>query len=639
MKRFLSGALVLLAASAAAFFFVQARRTQPERSRATELAPAETVFFAHLPNLRESVLRFRQTGLFAIWQEPEMQAFLEKPRQKAPQVRQWEQKAALLARVAPGEAFLALTSIDGPQPRFIAGFSFGGSRAEVEALLAGSRAEFQQRWPAGKSAVVTHRGAVIKTFRYAKGEIGECIAGRWCFLSNDVALLRGTLDRAESPAGAHQGTLASHATFQKAIAPLGGGSDFLLFGQFATLGGRLGSLLTPSGQPAPAKQSPELQKVQAIAAATRIDGRQMRDTVFVLSPGAAGEELLARNTLALSGPQTFLYYATGIAPLLRVPEQAGPFAALLPGWAPLERALVEEGLVWSDFDAAFGPEIGITLEWPAEAAMPGLLLALEVRDAEKARAFVETLTRGKRGTPAWTRREEGAVVFFSAPEPGLALTRPTLALTPRFAVLGFTPEGVTAGLQRIAAPAAGLAASPAYQQATRMIAPPTAGFGYLDAAALFERAYRMLRPVITMSLAFSEETGSYIDAGRMPAAETISKHLTPSVFSQSAVEGGALFESTGTLTFNQVLIGAVGSAVAAALPGVKTSLERDVGAAPIQPSQPASGAPSRPVAHEVPGLAEHGDPRSGRASAEDSAASAGALPGPLAAPVAISERP
>ena len=559
MKKLLSAALVLLTVTGAAFFIVKVRRFAPERSRAVELAPAETILFVHTPNLRETAMRFQKTDLFAIWREPETQEFMQKPRRTAPFVRQWEERLARLARVAPGEAFLAVTAIDGPQPRFVAGFSFVGKRREVEALLAEPREEFKRRWPAGMSGSTSHKGAAIETFTYPQGLLAECFVRNWYFVASDATLLRTTLDRYENPSPATAGALMGDEIFQKATAPLGRGPDVMLFSRIAGLG----ALMPAVGKSANQKEPADANKMQVIAACTRIEGAQMRDTVFILGPREANEPPLSRSTLALGGPETFLYFATGVASLAQIPESITPLAAALPGVAAIEKALAERKLEWSDFEKVFGPEIGMMVEWPDQALAPALLMAVEVRDSPKSRDFIAAVTGGATGARAWARREESGVLYYSAPVEGLTLTNPTIAITPRFALLGFSPEAVAAGVRRIDATVAGTAASSPLQESARRATAPTSGFGYLDAAALFERAYKTLRPALAMSLAFSEELGDYMDAGKLPSSQTISKHLTPSVFSQSTTESGILMESTGTLTFNQLAIGTIASAAAA----------------------------------------------------------------------------
>jgi hypothetical protein len=237
-------------------------------------------------------------------------------------------------------------------------------------------------------------------------------------------------------------------------------------------------------------------------------------------------------------------------------------------------------------------------------------VAMEVRDPEKAHDFIAAVTGGAAGARAWAHREESGVLYYSAPVEGLTLTHPTIAMTPRFALLGFSAEAVAAGVQRIDETLAGTAANSPFQESARRMTLPASGFGYLDSAALFERAYRTLRPALAMSLAFSEELGDYIDAGKLPSSQTISKHLAPSVFSQSTTRSGILMESTGTLTFNQLVIGMIASAAAASPTGkpageVHDGAEQTPAAPAAKPAvaaeilAPPIAAPASPARRDV----------------------------------------
>jgi hypothetical protein len=75
-----------------------------------------------------------------------------------------------------------------------------------------------------------------------------------------------------------------------------------------------------------------------------------------------------------------------------------------------------------------------------------------------------------------------------------------------------------------------------------------------------------------MSLAFNPDSAKYVDAGKLPNADVIGKHLTPSIYSQSVTSEGTVVESVGTLTFNQVLVGTVGGALVAAYPMIESTL-------------------------------------------------------------------
>lgn len=550
MKKAISIGLVALTILAAALFFLQIRRYLPETPRAAQLAPAETLFFAQMPNLRTSAQRFQQTNLHAIWLEPEVQAFLQKPRAQSPDVRKWEARGALCTRVAPGEAFLAVTAAGGAMPKFVAGFSYAGRRGDAESLVGALRGELLGE--AAKAGGQSHKAAAIQTYDFPGGGVyAECFVRNWCFAATDLPLLRSTLDRLQAPATALSGTLAGSEAYAKAIAALGAAQDVVVYGRLGVAG------------PAATAPSP-VRGVSAISAGSKMEGGQFRDRVFLLNEtGQEKPAPLHRSTLIFSGRETLLYLAFRTSALAHLAE----YLAFFPGVAGFVTSPS-----WHGFDEAFGPELGITLEWTPDAAMPAALLVCEVRDSVKARAWLDMLTAGSEDAPPWSRREEAHATHYTAPVSKVSLLQPTVMLTPRHALLGISPDAIAGGLRPLETPEATLATAPAFQKAADSVAPARTSFGYLHTGALVDRGLRTLRPVLTMSLAFSEGAGEYLDAGRLPSSDAVARHLTPSVYSQTSMENGELFESVGSVTFQHLGLGAVLGTVGANLPQISTVL-------------------------------------------------------------------
>ena len=150
MKKIVLPLFVVLVAAAAAAFLLLKQKTVRHVETA-ELVPADTLFFAELPDCPRSAQRWRQTALFQLWQEPEVQAFFEKPLTKLPALSDWQAKFGDFVSAEPRQAFIAVTTLEGDSPRWIAGFSFAGSRAQAEKALAGPREELRKAWPAGKA--------------------------------------------------------------------------------------------------------------------------------------------------------------------------------------------------------------------------------------------------------------------------------------------------------------------------------------------------------------------------------------------------------------------------------------------------------------------------------------------------------
>lgn len=521
---------MLLALGVAAFFFFKVRRLLPERPRAAELAPAETILLVQFPNLRQTALRAPKTDLYRIWQEPDVQAFLEKPRRKAPWMRAWSERIDEMLRVAPGEFFVAITSIDGPRPGFVGGFSYAGSQRQAEAF-----------------------GASLREQLLPGGEVVTASRDHWLLFATDGPLLAALLARFDGARGA---ALATDPLFQQCITPLGVGHDLVVYGKPEAVAGRLDFLAGLGGTPKPGAAEP-------IAMATKIDGEKMRDTIFLRGSGPAQVSKLSRQTLPLASPQTLLYYVTESA---QPGADLSPLKALLPAVARAEKVMIEKGLTWADLPLAIGPELGAMFEWPEEAALPTLLLASEIRDPAKARAFADVLTSPVPLGSTWQTEDHGGIAVASAPSQTLSFVRPAVALTDRFALVGLTPEAVIATLPRSKSEGTSLGQTIAYQEVAQFVPDQVAAFAYLDFQRLFERVYRIARPFITLSLAFSAEAGAQFDAGKLPPVEAISKHLGPTVLTQTRVEGGMVIASVGSLTIPELLLSLGAASTASGLP-------------------------------------------------------------------------
>jgi len=570
MKKVIPAVIVVVAIAAVVFMYL--KKAVPHHTPATDLAPAETIFFAHLPDLRRTAERWPKTALAQIGEEPEVKAFLAKPRANAPQMKLWDEKVAQLERVEPGEAFVAVTSIEGNQPRFLAGFSFAGRKAEVEALLAEPRAELKRNWPAGKADVALQGKTEIETFTFEDTTIGEAFHGDWYFVSNDMELLRHTIDIADQGLGAK--ALGASDLYRKGTARLPADGEVVVFAQLSSLTDRLVSLLVASGQSPNPKQIADIKKIQAVAWGTRFEDALMRDTFFILSPGNTAEPPLAQRSLAFSNADTFLTYSTALPATFELPDNSLALAAFLPNFAAMDKSLTDKGLKFADFGKAFGPEFGLVINWAQSSAQPSTLLTLDVRDSALAKRFVDVIEGGRPGSAPANREEKPGVTIYEEPSgSGFPVFPPfVFALTDRFLVLGFGKTDVLAAIDRLKAGQATVAATPGFGQASKTVGQPTSGFGYIDLKTLVDRSYPILRPLLAWSLAFSPDSAKYIDAGKLPGTDAISKHLSPTVYSQSVSADGTLIESVGPLTFNQVFGIALAGVVAEALPSIESAV-------------------------------------------------------------------
>lgn len=583
MKKILPVSLVVLAlaAGASVYVFQKPRLDARAASAAAGYLPAGTLVLAALPDPAHTAEAWKGTDLYKIWSEPQVQAFLGKPLSKLPAGKDFNDTLAQIARLNPKDLFVALTGLDEKtsQPHLVAGFHFDGAPADVDKLLASFKNSFRQKFPAGKADLVKYQDHSIETFDAGEGNaLASVYAGRQYLVSNDVALLKATLDRLDHHAPAGDATLDKEADFQAVSARLPGDHATLIFARPRPFFAKIYDLAAASGQAVDPVQRAEAEKLKALGATTSIDKGKLQDTIYVLAPGYKQPPgSLALSGLPLSSADTVFYLAT----MLNVPDHLdaanGNPAALsaLAAYQGLFKGLEARGVTLETFRAAFGNEGGVLLDWPANAGgQPGLIFHLDVRDKAAADKFADGLAAGLADLGQWRTTQQDGLAVHVLSLASMPLVSPAFAVTDKQLVLGPSEAGVRAAAGRTRTGGSNFTASQTYKDGVGAVPKGNVGFGYLDSKAFFERAYGALRPMAALSGLMYPQAGEYVDFRKLPDAEVISKHLSPIVYSQSGDDQGVLVESVGPVTFFQAGTGFAAVAGAAAFP----TLQKQFGA-------------------------------------------------------------
>lgn len=175
---------------------------------------------------------------------------------------------------------------------------------------------------------------------------------------------------------------------------------------------------------------------------------------------------------------------------------------------------------------------------------------MRVKDAAKADQSLREL---QTLFPETTVSEEGGNRSYSFPALQSPFANPTLTLTGDFLLVGLGPDSIHAALQS-AQTGETLEKSPVFATALPVFRSANEVFGFIDAKAIFEQGYPMLRQVAVFSAAVMPGVSDIIDTGKIPETETISKHLSPILYSQTRLADGYLVESSGPVTMNQALL-------------------------------------------------------------------------------------
>ncbi len=597
MKKTLSALVVLLAlgaAGATVYLFQKGGRTGTATTAAVDYLPAETLLLVSVPDLDATLADWKTTDLYKIWQEADIQAFLAKPLSQLPPEADFSGKLEQVAKLDPKNAFIALTALDEKtnQPHFVAGFQFKGTSADVDALLAAPKDYVRRNTPGGKADLINYQGHPVETLDAGENKfIASAYLGDWYLVANDLALLKATVDRVEHRApAADQPTLGKDADFQAVLGKLPSSHATLIFARAQPFVGRALALAEASGQAVRPDQRARAEQVHALGATTRIENGKLRDTVYCFAPGQQSPAAtLPMSALPMTTADT-LFFGTMVFNVpsgLDLPPagaDAAPDAMMKNPLLDLFTTLQAHGLKMADLRAAFGNVVALQLDWPANSAQPRLLASLDVRDHTIAAKFMDNLTNTLSAEGGWQTSQTDGLTLHTLASPGVSFVSPTLTLSDKHLIFGLNPPEVKDAAKRENSSTPNFTQTDAYKTAVASVEKANVGFAYLDSRAFFERAYGALKPLAMLGTAFMfPQSGQYVDLSKLPPAEAVSKHLSPSMFSESSDGQGILLESTGSFTFGEAGFIIVGGSAAAAIP----MLEKQFGILPHKPSTPA----------------------------------------------------
>ena len=585
MKRLILLA-VAIAAAAFAGWYIWALSQQTSSSAVSTLLPRETIFLAHMPDLNRAREQWHHCDIYLLYREPAVQDFLRKPLADLAKKDTASDSLREIEQLDPKNAFFALTSIDNNSPKLVGGFRFRGSPNDAERVIGKWRSRFLEKNPAAKIEKVQYERHEIELIAATPFRLATAYDGRWFFAATDLTELKALLDRADGRSKNPRETLGKDESYRAAIAhrPTNYAAFFYL--QPKTLSERFAALraaIQGSAAANPRKLS-GLEQVRSICGTMQFENGKIHDLLFVGMPKLEQDGALTRSSLTLGTKETFFY----LSMLLNLGEKIEALNQA-PGIGlsvqKFFQALSDNAITAEDWKAAFGSEFGALADWPSSAHWPSLVLTLPVLDAAKAGKIVEAATRGEEDA-IWIQNEKNGVRYFSMqPAASLFAIAPTIALSNQIMIAGFSPVSVEEAVKRSGRTSSELSDSQIFKQAGRLVPPPTNLFAYIDTALLYTRIDASLRPMLSVAAAFMPAVNRYVDPGKIPASEVITKHLSPIVSSQRYDRDGYVAESAGPIPLDQAAVGL------AILSGVGATARQKVGSGITSWGSPA-GTPA-----------------------------------------------
>src|SRR5437899_9110111 len=579
MKRIL---LVLIALAVAAFagWYYWNFSQKISSASVAALLPRETIFVAQMPDFNGAYDEWQRCEIYQLYREPAVQDFLRKPLGNVPKSDAVSQTLREIEQLAPKNAFIALTSIENNNPKVVGGFRFGGSREEAERIIERWRSALMgQNLKREKVQYQRHEIEVAKAIPFS---VATAYNPPWFFAATDVPELEALLDRADRRGTSPENRLDKEDAYRAAISRRPSNSVAFFYLQPKTFSQRLAALRAAVGSTPDPGEGTMLEKMRCITGSMQFENGQIHDVVFLGMPKLEHDTALTRSSLSIGTKDTFFY----LAMLLNLGEKMDTLnqAAVFAG-TKMFQALTDSGITAADWKAAFGVELGSLADWPPSVQWPSLLVTVPVKDTARAGKIVETLLRADEEA-TWAQTEKDGVRYFSKQSLAsfVAIT-PTIALSDRTLIPGLNPESGEEAIKHGSSGSSELADSQTYQAAALLLPAPTNFFAYIDTALLYSRLDTSLRPMLLMAAAFVPAVAGSIDASKLPAAEVITKHLSPIICSQKYERDGYLAESIGPITLDQLGIGlAILSSFGAPM--------RQIGSSPARAAIPPTTTPT-----------------------------------------------
>ncbi len=551
MKRILFLLIALAVAAFAGWYYWQFSKRSSSASVAG-LLPRDTIFVAQIPDFNRARDEWQHCDIYQLYSEPAVQEFLRKPLGNVAKTDAVSQTLLDIEQLAPKNAFVALTSIDNNNPKFIGGFHFRGSQEEAERIISKWRSMLTSQNSNPKREKVQYQGHEIEATKTGSFTIATAYDAPWFFVTTDAADMQALLDRADRRSSDLNNMLDKDEVYRAAISRRPSNDVAFFYLQPKAFSQRLAALRAAVGStPAPGEGT-MLEKMRCVTGSIRFENGKMHDVLFLGMPKLEQNTTLTRSSLSLGTKDTFFYLAMllNLGERMDTLNQAAAFAG-----TKIFQALSDSGITAADWKAAFGIELGSLANWPSGGHWPSLLVTLPVTDATKARQIMEVLLRAE-DEGSWTATEKDDVRYFSKQSAAsfVAIT-PTIALSDRILIAGLDPTSVEEAIKSARGSSSELADFQTYKAAARLLPEPTNFFAYIDMAQLYTRLDASLRPMLLMAAAFVPAVAGSIDPSKLPAPEVITKHLSPIVSSQRYDGDGYMAESIGPITLDQLGIG------------------------------------------------------------------------------------
>src|SRR5216117_4285368 len=283
----MKGLMFLLIALAAAFAGLYYWNLSQQISSApvSALLPRETIFLAHMPDFSRSLDDWYHCDIYQLYREPSVQDFLRKPLGNLSTPKAFgAQTLREIEQLDPKHAFLALTSMDSNNPKFVGGFRFRGSQEEAERIISRWRSAFLEQSPAAKREKLQYQRHEIELVTATPFTLATTYDRPWFFAATDLTELKALLDRADHRAKNPEATLEKDEAYREAVSPRPSNYAAFFYLQPKIFSERLAALRAAVRSTRTPSETTMFEKMRCIAGSVRFDNGKIHDVLFLGMP-------------------------------------------------------------------------------------------------------------------------------------------------------------------------------------------------------------------------------------------------------------------------------------------------------------------------------------------------------------------
>src|SRR5205809_4305242 len=271
------------------------------------LLPRNTIFLAHMPDFNRSLDDWYRCDIYQLYREPSVQDFLRKPLGNLSKTDAASQTLGEVEQLDPKQAFLALTSMDKNNPRFVGGFRFRGSQEEAERIISRWRSGFLGQSRAAKREKLQYQRHEIELVAAAPFTLATTYDRPWFFATTDLTELKVLLDRADHLAKSSETTLDKDEAYREAVSHRPSNYAAFFYLQPKIFSERLAALRAAVRSTPTPGETTMLEKMRCIAGSIRFDNGKIHDVVFLGMPKLKHEDTVTRYSVSLGTKETFFY--------------------------------------------------------------------------------------------------------------------------------------------------------------------------------------------------------------------------------------------------------------------------------------------------------------------------------------------